>query len=331
MFKKMSILSILLLTAGFLSVIAQEAKVKVGCIAFYNLENLYDTIDDPRTDDAEFLPGGANDWTSKRYLLKINNMSEVISQIGDEFTQGGPSIIGVSEIENHRVLEDLISTPRLKKSGYAIVQFDSPDSRGVDVALLYREKDFTVTNAKVVKLTVNWDAKFKTRDQLVVSGLFDGDPLTVIVNHWPSRGHGSEYRMAAGKLTRSIVDSLLKINKDAKIIVMGDLNDDPVDPSIKKNLNTIMYNPMLQMFKNGIGSLAYRDSWNLFDQIILSKAWLRENGVKGYSFYKAKVFNRKFLITKEGQYSGYPFRTFAGGAFLGGYSDHLPVYIFITK
>lgn len=340
-FLNQRIVLLLLLVFSFIGTQAQDKKVKVGCIAFYNLENLFDTVDDPNVDDAEFLPGGASDWTSLRYEKKIKNMSEVIAQIGDELIKGGPSIIGLAEVENRGVLEDLINSPALRNSGYAIVHYDSPDKRGVDVGFLYKKKDFKVTASKAARLTMPWKKDFYTRDQLVVSGLFDGEPIHVIVNHWPSRHSGPEYRAEAAKLTRSLADSLLKLDANAKIFIMGDLNDDPIDPSVYKVLNakgkikevknSSLFNPMWQMFKDGIGSLAYRDSWNLFDQIIISPALLKENKQPGFTFYKAKVCNKKFLTTAEGQYAGYPYRTFAGGAYEGGYSDHFPVYLFITK
>ncbi|MBM3404054.1 MAG: endonuclease/exonuclease/phosphatase family protein [Bacteroidetes bacterium] len=338
--KKTSLFIFLLLSWLSMTAQDQEKKAIVGCIAFYNLENIFDTIDDPLTDDEEFLPTGANQWTSERYRKKLDNMSEVIVQVGGEMVKGGPSIIGLSEVENRGVLEDLIRTTAMKPAGYQIVHADSPDRRGVDVALLYKPSVFTVTSSMSARLYIHDRPDFLTRDQLVVTGNFNGEPLTVIVNHWPSRGNAPEFRMEAARLARYLVDSLLKLDPQSKIIVMGDLNDDPVDPSVFKQLNAIgrqkdvgpsdLFNPMWQMFKDGVGSLAYRDSWNLFDQVIVSHALLG-NDRSTYKFYKANVFSKKFLLQKEGQYAGYPFRTFAGGAYAGGYSDHLPVYIFIVK
>jgi hypothetical protein len=183
-----------------------------------------------------------------------------------------------------------------------------------------------------------------TRDILLVSGLLDGEPINVLVNHWPSRSSGEKetapLRNAAGDLCRSIAQNILKENPDAKIIIMGDLNDDPVDESLLKHLQTKtkpenvtrgdLFNPMWQMYKDGIGSLAYKDSWNLFDQIVVSSGILDKNK-GGYHLYKTRVFNKSFLLQKDGQYKGYPFRTFAGGVYMNGYSDHLPVYILLVK
>jgi hypothetical protein len=324
---------------------AQEKQYKAGCIAFYNTENFYDTINDPKTNDEEFTPEGKSNWTSKRYWTKVEHISQVISQIGDELVKGGPVLMGLSEIENEQVLKDLVNSPALKPSNYGIVHYDSPDKRGIDVALLYQKQHFTITSSKPVKLTIPEKPDFVTRDQLVVAGKFDGETLYIIVNHWPSRYGGEKrsapLRNAAADLCKSIVDSIQKIDSTSKIIIMGDLNDDPVNKSLVKHLKAKskieetgkkdLYNPMYNLFKKeGVGSLAYRDNWNLFDQFIVSGTLLGDDK-STYKFYKAKVFNRNFLVQKEGAFAGYPFRTYAGGVYVGGYSDHFPSYIFLVK
>lgn len=324
---------------------AQEKQYKVGCIAFYNLENLYDTINDPNTNDDEFTPEGTNKWNSARYNVKLNHIAQVVSQIGSEYVKGGPVVMGFSEIENKSVLEDLVKQDSLKNSNYGIVHYDGPDKRGVDVALIYRKDFFTVTNSESVTLTIPGRTDFFTRDQLVVAGKFDGEMLYIIVNHWPSRRGGEKksaaLRNAAADLTKSIVDSIQKIDSTAKIIIMGDLNDDPVNNSIVKHLKAKgdekevgkkdLYNPMYNLFKKeGVGSLAYRDNWNLFDQIIVTGTLLGEDR-STYKFFKAKIFNKNFLTQKEGAFSGYPFRTYVGTTYMGGYSDHFPAYIFLTE
>lgn len=318
---------------------AQEKKYLATTIAFYNIENLFDTIDDPNTNDAEFLPGGANRWTPQRYQAKLENMARVIAGIGNEMVKGGPAIIGLSEVENRGVLEDLINTPPLKELGYEIVHYDSPDRRGVDVGLLYKPSVFKVTNSTSNRLYMPGRTDFFSRDQLVVSGELLGEPISVIVNHWPSRRSGPEYREEAAKLSRHLNDSLMKAHENAKIFVMGDLNDDPTDRSVAKVLGAKgkpadvikgdLFNPMWQLHRDGIGSLAYRDAWNLFDQIIISEPVLNDS--KGWKLHKAKVYNEKFLLQKDGPYAGYPYRTFAGGAYAGGYSDHFPVYLFLIR
>lgn len=334
-----SFLALAILTLNLHAAYSQK-QAKAICVAFYNVENLFDTINDPETNDTEYTPTGGNLWTWDRYQEKQGNMSFVISQIGEEVLKGGPTVIGLSEIENRGVLEDLTQTKALKNSGYDIAHFDSPDRRGVDVGLLYKRKDFTLINAVAVPMEMPSDPGFRTRDQLVVSGLVDGDTLTIVVNHWPSRGNDEPYRLAAAKTTRKIADSLFARNPNAMILIMGDLNDDPIDASVSQmlgaegKLNKVskggLYNPMWKMFKEGVGSLAYKDSWNLFDQIIVSEPLTRENSPT-WRLYKTKVFNKPFLFQKDGQYAGYPLRTFAGGAYLAGYSDHLPVYVILVK
>jgi hypothetical protein len=322
---------------------AQVKQAKVVCVAFYNLENLFDTIDDPRTDDAEFTPKGSGKWDSKKYYTKLSNLADVISQIGDEYTKTGPVFLGVSEVENRQVVEDLIHTPPLRSMNYDIVHYDSPDARGIDVALLYQPKFFQVKSSKTHRLRMA-DTTFRTRDILQVDGLLDGEMVHVLVNHWPSRSGGetesAPKRDAAADLCLSAVQGIYKDEPNARIIIMGDLNDDPVDESLMKHLKIKtkpenmkqgeLYDPMWQLFRDGVGSLAYQDSWNLFDQIIVSSA-LVDKKSEGYRFLKAKVFNKKFLLQKEGAYEGYPFRTYAGGVYMGGYSDHFPVYVFLVK
>ena len=321
-----------------------DKQYKVGCIAFYNIENLFDTINQPGVIDEEFLPESTIQWNTKKYFEKLDRISEVISKIGTDLTPDGPAIIGLSEIENRIVLDDLVAQEHLRRQNYQIVHYDGPDLRGVDCALLYNPKYFTVTNSESKRLIIPGMEMFFTRDQLVVSGMFDGEMMHFIVNHWPSRRSGQKksepLRMAAAQLTRSIVDSLLALDPNAKVIVMGDMNDDPKDKAIRKGLNTVgvvkkikpgtLFNPMESLYRQGIGSLAYRDSWTLFDQIILTPALIGDDK-STYTFYRAGVFNKPWLIQKEGAFKGYPWRTFAGGVYLGGYSDHFPVYIYLIK
>lgn len=322
---------------------AQEKKLySVSSIGFYNLENLFDTI--PGPNDTEFTPDGSNKYNSERYWHKVNNMAEVIAQIGTEMFPGGPAILGVCEIENRSVLDDLVKSPKLKQSNYGIVHYDSPDKRGVDVGLLYRPEFFTVTSSRSVFLGVSENPSFRSRDQLVVSGLLSGEKIHIIVNHWPSRSGGEKrsmpFRMAAAKLTKSIVDSIQQTEPNAKIIIMGDLNDDPDSKSIVDGLgakNTLknlkpgeLFNAMAPLYKEGIGTLAYRDSWNLFDNLIITQSLISEDKTN-WTFFKAKVFNKPFLQQSSGQFAGYPFRTYVGNSFTGGYSDHFPVYLFLIK
>lgn len=323
---------------------AQQKQYKVATVAFYNLENLFDTLDTPDKNDEEYTPEGSNNWNSKKYYAKLKNMAEVISQIGNDLTDAPPAIVGVCEVENRQVLEDLIEQPQLKPYNYNIIHYESPDRRGIDVALLYQSAVFEVTNTVSATLTIEEMDDFYTRDQLVVSGILDGEKLHFMVNHWPSR-YGGELRSrplrnAAAKLTRSLVDSIINIDFDAKVLVMGDFNDDPVNESLMEHLDAKkserktrpgdLFNPYYDMHKKGYGTLAYRDQWNLFDQIIVSRSLLG-NDKSTFKFYQAKIFSKDFLKRETGRYKGYPYRTHAAGIYLGGYSDHFPVYVFLIK
>lgn len=325
---------------------AQEKKFKMQTIAFYNVENLFDTINNAEVNDEEYTPTGTQRWTQEKYKKKLANLSRTLNEIGTSDQQKeSPAIIGVSEVENRGVLEDLIKQPLLIGKDYGIVHFDSPDKRGIDVGLLYQKKHFKPTNYINVPLII-YDQSDKTkriytRDQLVVTGLLDGEEMTFIVNHWPSRSGGekksSPNREAAGRLNRKIIDSLYAKNPNSKVITMGDLNDGPLNKSVKVEIEAKakkeevkergMYNPMEEMSNKGIGTLAYRDAWDLFDQMILSEPLIRKD-YTSYRFWKAGVYNKPFLTQTSGQYKGYPLRNSNGQV---GFSDHFPVYLYLIK
>lgn len=328
---------------------SQEKKeFKVNTIAFYNIENLFDFEDDPLTFDDDRTPDGKDHWTEEIYKAKLKNMAKVIAEIGKDVTGNAPAIIGICETENRKVLEDLVNQEPLLKKDYGIIQFDSPDRRGIDVALLYQKKLFIPTNYKAKELLIydNNDPtkRIFTRDQLVVSGMLDGEKMHFIVNHWPSRSGGEKRsrpkRIKAAKLNKQIIDSLFSDDPYAKIITMGDFNDDPKSPSVKKHLKTKkdredmkmkeLYNPMEPMYKKGLGTLAWRDGWNLFDQMIISTELLKKD-FSSYRFYKAGIYNPSYLANPKGRYKGYPYRSFSSGSFTGGYSDHFPVYVYLIK
>ena len=341
-FKQLPLL--LLLTAFLLNangLFAQKKAKEIACIGFYNLENLFDTINDPKKFDEEYTPKGKKHWSTKKYQDKLFNMAHVISLIGKEGCKEGFSILGVSEIENRKVLEDLVAEPALVNRNIQIVHYSSPDKRGIDVGLLYNPKRFDLIESKSFRLHIlknNGDTLF-TRDQLLVTGLLDKEKVHVIVNHWPSRSSGEKMsrpsRNAAADLCRSICDSLSKADPSSKILIMGDLNDDPFNDSVKKHIKTkseksemsaeFFYNPWENILKKGIGTLAYHDTWNLFDQIILSNPLL-DKKTSGYKYLTSRIFRKKFMINQEGRYKGYPRRTSNNG-----YSDHLPVYIYLVK
>lgn len=317
---------------------------KIGLVGFYNLENLFDTIDDPNINDEEFLPNGGNQWNTEKYMSKLHNMAYAISTIGLDYTPDGVAVLGVSEIENRNVLEDLVMQPEIKDRNYQIVHYDSPDRRGVDVGLLYNPKYFKVTATKSYRTVVPDQPEFLTRDQLLVSGLFDGEMMHFIVMHWPSRYGGEKRslpgRVAAANLCRHITDSLLADDPNAKVIMMGDYNDYPTNKSITKYLRANgdrkhlkegdYYNPMYELHQNGIGTNYYRDVPGVLDQTIMTQAFL-PGDFSTYQFKHAKVHNKEFLKQHGGRYNGFPFRTFGSGAWMGGYSDHFPVYVVLLK
>ena len=335
-----------LLTFLTISLSAQKKEYKIGAIGFYNFENLFDTLDAPDIRDEEFTPGGSRLWNTEIYQEKLDNLTQVVSEIGTDLTPDGLSILGVSEIENRSVLEDFAAHPNVVDRNYQIVHIDSPDRRGIDVALLYQEKYFKVQHVEARPVLIyqdNGDRRY-TRDVLYVSGLYDGEPLHIMVNHWPSRSGGQAAsqpnRNAAAQVCKEVCDSLTALDPAAKIIIMGDLNDDPSSPSVKEVLQAKrkkesvrqggLYNPMYGYFKRGIGTLAWRDAWNLFDQIIVSYGLI--NGeMQGAQLYQTHIYNKDYLVQKEGQYQGYPHRTFSGNTYIGGYSDHFPVFLYLIK
>ena len=343
-----SILTICLF-AFFLSNAQNEKTYRVNTVAFYNLETLFDPVNDPeKYDEASPIMEMAESLREEVYAKKLTNMAKVIAKIGADVTGHPPAVLGVCEVENRRVLEDLLNESTLVNEDYGIVHFDSPDKRGIDVALLYKKSIFRPINTSSHELLIydqdDPEKRVYTRDQLLVTGLLDGDKINFIVNHWPSRSGGEARsrfkREKAAALNKKIIDSLQAEDPYAKIITMGDLNDGPYNTSVKEVLGAKaekeevklkgLYNPMENMQKKGIGTIAYRDSWDLFDQMILSQPLL-DDDYSSYRYYKAGVYNPQYLANPRGRYKGYPYRSFSDGGFSGGYSDHFPVYVYLVK
>jgi hypothetical protein len=344
---------------------AQQKKYAIRTVAFYNFENLFDTIDNPNNDD-EWTPKGLQRWTSEKYNQKLENLSKVLMQIGtNEKQKEAPTFIGGAEIENRGVLEDLVKRPNLIQEDYGIIHFDSPDKRGIDVALLYKKKYFKPTSfinipliiyrgnsnekekvteedkADKDKIEIAIDNRIYTRDILLVTGFLDGEEVNIMVNHWPSRSGGekksSPFREAAGRLARKVMDSVYKVNPNAKIILMGDLNDGTYNKSVKEGVGAKIskeevkqfgiYNPFEQMAKDGNATLFYRDSGDIFDQIMVSETLIK-NDYSSFQYWKAGIYNKPFMIEKFGKYAGYPLRHSENEV---GFSDHFPVYIYLIK
>lgn len=337
----------LLMVSVFFAIFAQKPYM----VVFYNLENFFDTINDPETRDEEFTPEGSRKWNTVKYNKKLNNMERVLFDIAS-VQKTYPAVIGVSEVETRGVLEDIVSTPKLAPANYRIVHYDSPDRRGVDVGFLYRPDIFKLEGSAEIPFKMPGQPNFLTRGFVTMWGTIDDEPFFFLVSHWPSRLGGKEAsspkREAAGRAIRMIKDSVLKNNPSTKVVIMGDLNDDATDKSIVdpdclgakakvKDLQTgDFYNPFIDVFKAGMGTLAYQDSWNLFDNIIVSenlvndKEGLRLKKSDG-SKYNGYIFRRPYMVQQSGQYRGYPLRTFVGTNFQDGFSDHFPVYIYIGK
>lgn len=328
---------------------AAQKKFAVYAVGFYNLENLFDTCHDVGKKDYDFLPDGSYKWNGLKYTHKLHNMARVLADMGSDMLPQsvGCAFIGVSEVENSKCLDALMAQPPLAARGMKYCHVEGPDRRGIDCALIYNPKLFQVRNVKLLPYVqvLEKDSAFKTRGFLTVSGTLAGEHVTVIVNHLPSRFSGSFYREQGGRQIRAIKDSLLRDDPKVKVIVMGDMNDDPMDKSMaealgaKREIKDVadgdMYNPWWDtLAKDGNGTLYYNGSWNLFDQIILSPSLLCRNGKKDYStlkYLKHQIFRRDYLIQQDGKYKGAPKRTTASGIWLDGYSDHLPTVVYLVK
>lgn len=315
-------------------------------IGFYNTENFFDTKDNPDKDDDEFTPDGKNHYTERVYGQKLHNIARVIDQLGTDDDPYGAVFIGLAEVENKTVLSDLLAQPELSNRNYRYIIFDGPDPRGINTALLYDYKRFHLLHAQPLHVSIkdvegNENA---TRDILFVSGVLGIDTVHVLVNHWPSRREGADEsenkRMAVAQVDRRVADSLLNRNASSKIIVMGDLNDDPDDASVVNGLETVadksaavngnLFNPWFNIYRSGSGTLLFSHHWDLFDQIIISSGLIKSS--KGHlRFSKASIFERDFLITQYGRFRGYPHRSFAGSHWINGYSDHLPITLSFEK
>ena len=296
----------------------------------------------------DFTPKSNKNYTYNIYQQKLKNIAQVISEIGFKYTKTAPAVVGLVEVENRQVVEALTQQDALKKYDYGVVHYNSFDARGIDVALIYQKKRFTVTNSYKKELVLfREDGKREyTRDLLVVSGILDGEKVAFFVNHWPSRRGGEAVSMpkrnAAAALLKQEMDALREKNPNIKLIAMGDFNDDPISPSFKNHLKAVgdekelneeypYFNPMYKMYKKGVASLAYRDAPNLFDQIIYSKNLVSGSSAEEYAVYRTEVYAPAYLINKQGNYKGYPFRSWDGDKFTGGYSDHFPVFTILQK
>ena len=320
---------------GILKKVLPKKKEKYT-IAFYNLENMFDTIDDPEKNDDDFLPDAPRRWSIERYHKKLLKLNHTISQIGIDSSKELPVLIGVAEVENEMVVQDLIGKEYLNKENYSYVHYDSPDERGIDVALLYKKDYFEVLDSRPIMLYLEHEdgSQNYTRDLLYVKGKLLGEVVYVLVNHWPSRNKGlketKDNRMKAAQLVLDTVAEIRKEDKNAKIIIMGDFNDGPTNESVSQFKYFGFCNPMLDLQMEQKGSLVHYDIKYLFDQVLISNNF-RPKWQKGMVFDNANVYSKDFLKVWKGKGKGSPYRTYRGIRYLGGYSDHFPVYIQIKK
>ncbi len=355
---KKLILSVLVLLAIFPLANAQGKK-EAYVVGFYNLENLFDTYHDEGKNDYEYLPDGANQWTEEKYEKKQHNMARVIRAMAEE-NGTFHTILGVSEIENRHVLEDLVSQPELAPANFQIVHYDGPDRRGVDVALLYRPENFTLIESKSIpfnfenskvtfSLTKEEQDDFRTRDILMVRGLLGGEMFAFFVAHLPSRtgGKGGDLRSRGGEIMYAEANRLMDEYPGIKIVCMGDMNDNPTDDSMavymhgKEKIEEVgerdFFSPFVSMLKAGYGSLPYQGQWNIYDIIVANSAVTKPAaGTLGIipivkKKYYARIFHQPFMVQQEGQYKDQPKRTYSNGTFINGYSDHYPTYIVLSK
>jgi len=312
---------------------SKEVVKKQYAFAFYNLENLFDTVDDPNTLDDDFTPKGFKQWKNGRYRSKTKKLGRAISRIGEDEGLQPPVLVGIAEVENHKVVEKLLKTQYLQEFPLDYVHFDSPDERGIDTGLIYNKEYFKVLDTQTLHLLIenkNGDRDF-TRDILYVHGTLNEEEIHVFVNHWPSRRDGvdeTKYKRieAANTILRKIA-AMGKSPDTLNVMIMGDFNDEPASESIQVLMQSGWFiNPFKKLLSPTHGSAHYKGKWNLFDQILLSHSFLNhEPGT--HSFKRAAIFAPRFLKEWKGRYKGNPFRTFVGKRYLGGYSDHFPVYI----
>lgn len=306
-------------------------------IAFYNTENLFDIYNDRSKHDRDYLPNSERRWTKKRYQNKLDKIGLAISKIGLAETGNLPSIIGLAEVENGKVIRDLLETSYLKNTPYSFVHFNSKDERGMDVALIYNNTDFTVTHSEIYAIQFERPEGGDdfTRDILLVTGMLKGETISVLVNHWSSRREGTQLsevkRLQASEKVSEIIKDIQTKQTDAKIIIMGDFNDDPHCKSITQlTENNNVFNPMNTLQSYNRGSLVHQIKWHLFDQIMFTMPFFesRENHLE---FDSVNIFDADFLKEYKGRHKGTPFRTYAGNKHKGGYSDHFPVYMTLKK
>ena len=332
----------LIISVNYLAGCVQKSNEHSIAVAFYNCENFFDPADNPAKDDEDFTPDGKYHYTQKIYEQKLHNIATVIQSMDGA---DGPVIIGLAEVENSTVLNDLVHQQEISRRGYKYEWYDGPDPRGINVAMLYNPKHFSVLHSEPlhVDLTVTGEAS-KTRDVLHVFGILEGDTVHVFINHWPSR-RGSEdesgpKRAIAARVNRDAINVLMQQNPNTKVILMGDFNDNPTDNSITGILGANgdeqqvavsgLFDPWANIYQAGNGTESFKHTWNLFDQIIISGSFLK-NGNNKIRYERAQIFRPDFITDHFKGNEGEPHRSFVGTHWINGYSDHFPVMMYFCK
>ena len=326
----------LVVMAGMLSGSCSSQKKMLRhqyTVLSYNVENLFDTVDDPKVPDEEFLPSSEKKWTHDRYQKKLDDLAKVISGVNPK---DAPEIVGLVEVENRQVLEDLISTPALKSHQYGIIHEESPDYRGIDVAMIYRRDAFTEIMHETLPVVFADDPEFKTRDILHVVGKIRNNTIHVFVNHWPSRIGGEDKtepkRILAARVLKQKVDKLMAADPRVHIVIMGDMNDEPANVSLLETLGAKspetgakLVNLMMPDDKKNEGTYFFSGNWNMLDNIVVSGEMITGNKVK-IENRKGEIYRDEWMIFTNRNGARTPNRTYVSNKYTGGVSDHFPVY-----
>jgi len=303
-------------------------------VVSYNVENLFDTIDDSKIPDDEFLPESLKNWNTERYQKKLNDLVRVISDINPNEL---PEIVGLVEIENRSVLEDLVRTGAFNGNKYGIIHEESPDYRGIDVALIYRKDAFKEIGHETLPVIFEDDPNFKTRDILHVTGEFRNRTVHLFVNHWPSRIGGEDKtepkRVLAASVLKKKVDQILDLDPKARIIIMGDMNDEPINKSLNETLgakapasHAELVNLMIPDDTAGLGTYFYSGNWNMLDNLVVSGEMISGKHIKVEN-QKGFIYSSDWMIYTNKTGDKTPNRTYVGEKYVGGVSDHFPVYL----
>jgi predicted extracellular nuclease len=328
-------ISLLVISGAVLFSCASEKKSlrHEYTVVSYNVENLFDTVDDPKIPDEEFLPASEKKWDNEKYQKKLTDIAKVISEVNPKEM---PEVVGLVEVENRTVLEGLVKTGKLSGQEYSIIHEESPDYRGIDVAMIYRKDAFKEISHEVLPVVFPDDPEFKTRDILHVTGKMRNKTVHLFVNHWPSRTGGDEKtepkRVLAASVLKKKVDQILAADPKARIVIMGDMNDEPANKSLHETLGAgapgsgaALVNLMMPDDTSGKGTYFYSGNWNMLDNLVVSEAVLKGKGME-VEGQKGNIYSADWMVFTNKTGDKTPNRSYVGDKYVGGVSDHFPVY-----